>query len=193
MRWSWMMPSRSGRTKSMCAGARPTIFNASSPTARMEFVRVSTAPMVGWRNTTPCSSVAMIMEVVPRSIPMSYCFMDGSPLVKYRRSIASMPLRAWLSRQPQPPLRSGQDRSLQAGVNGRFVGRGLDPSVPAHVAESCSCFSSVGVAASFSKYRSPLYRIFCRTFSTMVCSVRAVPVRTQSFRARVTPVYKRLR
>ena len=103
------------------------------------------------------------------------------------------PLRAWLSRQPQPPLRSGQDRSLQAGVNGRFVGRGLDPSVPAHVAESCSCFSSVGVAASFSKYRSPLYRIFCRTFSTMVCSVRAVPVRTQSFRARVTPVYKRLR
>ncbi len=90
-------------------------------------------------------------------------------------------------------LRSGQDRSLQAGVNGRFVGRGLDPSVPAHVAESCSCFSSVGVAASFSKYRSPLYRIFCRTFSTMVCSVRAVPVRTQSFRARVTPVYKRLR
>ena len=91
------------------------------------------------------------------------------------------------------PLRSGQDRSLQAGVNGRFVGRGLDPSVPAHVAESCSCFSSVGVAASFSKYRSPLYRIFCRTFSTMVCSVRAVPVRTQSFRARVTPVYKRLR
>ena len=27
----------------------------------------------------------------------------------------------------------------------------------------------------------------------MVCSVRAVPVRTQSFRARVTPVYKRLR
>ena len=91
------------------------------------------------------------------------------------------------------PLRSGQGRSLQAGVNGRFVGRGLDPSVPAHVAESCSCFSSVGVAASFSKYRSPLYRIFCRTFSTMVCSVRAVPVRTQSFRARVTPVYKRLR
>ena len=103
MRWSWMMPSRSGRTKSMCAGARPTIFNASSPTARMEFVRVSTAPMVGWRNTTPCSSVAMIMEVVPRSIPMSYCFMDSSPLVKYRRSIASMPLRTWLSRQPQPP------------------------------------------------------------------------------------------
>ena len=103
------------------------------------------------------------------------------------------PLRAWLSRQPQPPLRSGQDRSLQAGVNGRFVGRGLDPSVPAHVAESSSCFFSVGVAASFSKYRSPLYRIFCRTFSTMVCSVRAVPVRTQSFRARVTPVYKRLR
>ena len=74
-----MMPSRSGRTKSMCAGARPTIFNASSPTARMEFVRVSTAPMVGWRNTTPCSSVAMIMEVVPRSIPMSYCFIYESP------------------------------------------------------------------------------------------------------------------
>ena len=192
MRWSWMMPSRSGRTKSMCAGARPTIFNASSPTARMEFVRVSTAPMVGWRNTTPCSSVAMIMEVVPRSIPMSYCFMDSSPLVKYRRSIASMPLRAWLSRQPQPLAE--RSRPLPTGRgNGRFVGRGLDPSVPVHVAESCSCFSSVGVAASFSKYRSPLYRIFCRTFSTMVCSVRAVPVRTQSFRARVTPVYKRLR
>ena len=163
----------------------------------------------------------MIMEVVPRSIPMSYCFMDGSPLVKYRRSIASMPrcrgracparwcpiggrLRAGAGPDMSgpyvrgfpvnpSPLRSGQDRSLQAGVNGRFVGRGLDPSVAAHVAESCSCFSSVGVAASFSKYRSPLYRIFCRTFSTMVCSVRAVPVRTQSFRARVTPVYKRLR
>ena len=192
MRWSWMMPSRSGRTKSMCAGARPTIFNASSPTARMEFVRVSTAPMVGWRNTTPCSSVAMIMEVVPRSIPMSYCFMDSSPLVKYCRSIASMPLRLRFPVNPSPPAE--RSRPLPTGRGERaVVGRGLDPSVPVHVAESCFCFSSVGVAASFSKYRSPLYRIFCRTFSTMLCSVRAVPVRTQSFRARVTPVYKRLR
>ena len=79
MRWSCIMPSRSGRTRSIWAGARPTIFRAASPTAMMELVRVSTAPMVGWRKTTPCSSVAMMIEVVPRSIPMSYCFMDRSP------------------------------------------------------------------------------------------------------------------
>ena len=121
------------------------------------------------------------------------------PVVSHWRAFAGRyraghvrPLRLRFPVNPSP-LRSGQDRSLQAGVNGRFVGRGLDPSVPVHVDESCSCFSSIGVAASFSKYRSPLYRIFCRTFSTMVCSVRAVPVKTQSFRARVTPVYKRLR
>lgn len=121
------------------------------------------------------------------------------PVVSHWRAFAGRcraghvrPLRLRFPVNPSPPAERSRP-SLQTGVNGRFVGRGLDPSVPAHVAESCSCFSSVGVAASFSKYRSPLYRIFCRTFSTMVCSVRAVPVRTQSFRARVTPVYKRLR
>ena len=113
------------------------------------------------------------------------------PMGHYRAGHAR-PLQLRFPVNLSPPAE--RSRPLPTGRgNGRFVGRGLDPSVPAHVAESCSCFSSVGVAASFSKYRSPLYRIFCRTFSTMVCSVRAVPVRTQSFRARVTPVYKRLR
>ena len=122
------------------------------------------------------------------------------PVVSHWRAFAGRcraghvrPLRLRFPVNPSPPCGAVKTAPYRPVVNGRFVGRGLDPSVPVHVAESCSCFSSVGVAASFSKYRSPLYRIFCRTFSTMVCSVRAVPVRTQSFRARVTPVYKRLR
>ena len=65
MRWSWMTPSLSGRTRSIYAGARPTMRSASSPTATMVSLRVSTAPMAGWWKMTPCFSVAMMMEVVP--------------------------------------------------------------------------------------------------------------------------------
>ena len=93
---------------------------------------------------------------------------------------------------PSPP-RSGQDRSLQARVNGRFVGRGIDPLRARSSRRELFLLFLCRCRRVLQQNRSPLYRIFCRTFSTMVCSVRAVPVRTQSFRARVTPVYKRLR
>ncbi len=52
---------RSGRTKSIWAGRGPPFFGASSPTAMMVLVRYPPAPMVGWRKTTPCSSVAIWM------------------------------------------------------------------------------------------------------------------------------------
>ena len=71
MRWSWMTPSRSGRTMSMADGARPTMRRALSPTAMTVLLRVSTAPTVGWRKMTPCSLVAMMTELVPRSMPIS--------------------------------------------------------------------------------------------------------------------------
>ena len=45
--------------------------SASSPTASTLFWRVSTATMLGWLSTTPLPSIAIMIDVVPRSMPIS--------------------------------------------------------------------------------------------------------------------------
>ena len=39
----------------------------------MDALTKHTATTLGWLSTTPCPSCAMMMVVVPRSIPMSFC------------------------------------------------------------------------------------------------------------------------
>ena len=46
---------------------------ALSPASSTEFLRVSIATTLGWLSTTPLPSCAMMMVVVPRSMPISFC------------------------------------------------------------------------------------------------------------------------
>ena len=71
---SAMTPSRSGRIAWMCAGVRPSIWRASSPTASTRPVFMSLATTEGSRSTMPLPLTCTSTLAVPRSIPMSKCY-----------------------------------------------------------------------------------------------------------------------